>query len=336
VQVISKAKVPIIKYIDEATGLHVDISFENKSGLVANKTFKDWREQYPCLPILLTLLKHFLAMRDLNEVYQGGIGSFTLTCLLVSLLQQLPSVASGQLDPSQNLGIILLEFLDLYGNRFNTSRVGIRVDDSRPSYFPREELHVMPMRPKLQDEILLVIQDPNNADNNISRSSYLIKTVFACFAEAYTALTKQMATLDKMDFKARKGRSLLGLIIGGNYTKIEEQRKLLRKIYVDRVGKEEDLVDPIYVPAVPPLPDGPPPPLPSPPPPPPPAPEQEAANRDKAVGQLQVMDIDSDGDGFEDVLEMIKKRHPNAHARGGGANGNRNGTGKRHNPITLD
>lgn len=265
VQTISGAKVPIVKYTDEATGLHVDISFENKSGLVANDTFKAWREKYPCLPILLTITKHFLSMRNLNEVYQGGIGSFTLCCLLISLLQQLPSVVSGVVSPSNNLGLMLLEFLELYGKRLNTRRVGIRVDPEKPGYFKKEDLFEMPRNPKPSDADLLVIQDPNNADNNISRSSFLIKTVMACFGEAYDALTRQMSLLEKMDFKQRKGRSLLAVLIGGDYREMEEQRERLRKVYVERIGDEADLRE-LKPGDVPP----PPPPMFGAPPPPPP------------------------------------------------------------------
>ena len=265
VQTVVGAKVPLVKYVDKATGVHVDVSFENKSGLVANETFRGWRRAYPCLPILLTVLKQFLAMRGLNEVYLGGIGSFTLCCLLVSLFQQLPSVASGELDPSTNLGVLLLEFLDLYGKRFNTRRVAVRVDARMPGYFRKDELYKT-MRP--QDEQLLIIQDPNDSENIISRSSFLVRTVLACFGEAYDALVKQMSMLELMDFDQRKGRSLLGLLIGGDYREMEAHRARLRRVYVEHVGDERDLDEN----ALPPSPPPPPPPPSSPPPPPPPPP----------------------------------------------------------------
>ena len=273
VQPVVNAKVPLVKYVDKATGLHIDVSFEGKSGLVANETFAEWRRTYPSLPILLAVLKQFVAMRGLNEVYLGGIGSFTLCCLLVSLLQQLPSIASGEVDPSTNLGILLLEFLDLYGKRFNTRRVAVRVDTKMPGYFRKDELQQTIRSPK--DEQLLFIQDPNSSENIISRSSFLIKMVLACFGEAYDALVKQMSMLELMDFDQRKGRSLLGLLIGGDYREMEAHRARLRRVYVEHVGDERDLDEnalppspppppPSSLPAhfQPPLPPGPPPPLP--------------------------------------------------------------------------
>ena len=45
--VIANAKVPIIKFTDDLTGLEVDISFENLSGVQAQATFADWKHRHP-------------------------------------------------------------------------------------------------------------------------------------------------------------------------------------------------------------------------------------------------------------------------------------------------
>jgi non-canonical poly(A) RNA polymerase PAPD5/7 len=353
IQVIANAKVPLVKFKDAITGFSVDVSFENKTGLVANGTFNSWRERYPCLPLLLTLVKQFLAMRGLNEVYIGGVGSFTLTCLLVSLFQQLPSVASGDINPSDNLGIMLLEFLELYGKRFNTRRVGIRVDDIAPGYFRRDELYPMPPRPKPQDEFLLAIQDPNVPSNNISRSSYMIELVLECFGDAYDVLTAQMAAMDVMDFERRKGRSLLGRIIGGDYTHLEHAREKLRHVYLDYIGTEADLRElgpgqEIDL-APPPLPPGPPPRSP-PPPPPPPAKNgsgisrgrdrnRGGANAGRGRGggapmrgtKRPAIEIEDD-----DAFERMRTNNGPGRRNGRGRGGKNDGSGGRNDPITLD
>lgn len=131
-ELIFGAKVPLVKYIDKLTGLKVDISFENTTGLVANQTFQNWKSQFPAMPILVTLIKHLLAMRGLNEPVNGGIGGFSVTCLVVSLLQNMPQVQSRTMIPEHHLGEVLMEFLDLYGNQFNTSTTAVVVD--RPGY----------------------------------------------------------------------------------------------------------------------------------------------------------------------------------------------------------
>ena len=134
-EVIGAAKVPIIKFIDRITGIRVDISFENSTGLVANQTFLQWKEQFPAMPILVILIKQFLLMRGLNEVVNGGLGGFSITCLVTSLLQNMPRVQNGDLIPEQHLGEILLEFLDFYGNQLDITRTGISMEP--PGYFPK-------------------------------------------------------------------------------------------------------------------------------------------------------------------------------------------------------
>jgi non-canonical poly(A) RNA polymerase PAPD5/7 len=128
VEVITGAKVPLVKYVDNRTGLRVDISFENDTGLIANRTFRDWKTQYPAMPLLVTLIKQFLAMRGLNEPVNGGIGGFAVTCLVTSLLQMMPQVQSGAMIPEHHLGEILMEFFDLYGNEFNVVTTAIQFD----------------------------------------------------------------------------------------------------------------------------------------------------------------------------------------------------------------
>ncbi len=133
VEVISKAKVPLIKFVDRLTSIKVDMSFENYTGLSANETFVSWKSQFPAMPILVTLIKQFLMMRGLNEVVNGGLGGFSVTCLVTSLLQNMPRVQTGELVPENHLGEILMEFLDFYGNQIDISRTGIKMDP--PGYF---------------------------------------------------------------------------------------------------------------------------------------------------------------------------------------------------------
>lgn len=131
IETIANAKVPIVKYVDNRTGLSVDISFENDTGVIANRTFKEWKIQYPAMPILVTLVKQFLAMRGLNEPVNGGIGGFAVTCLVTSLLQLMPQVQSGNMIPEHHLGETLMEFFDLYGNEFNVETTAIELNPPR-------------------------------------------------------------------------------------------------------------------------------------------------------------------------------------------------------------
>ena len=135
VQCITGAKVPIIKLVDRATAIRIDMSFENDTGIIANDTFSIWRRQFPAMPILVTVIKQFLMMRGLNDVSTGGLGGFSVTCLVTSLLQNLPRIQIGEVVPEQHLGEMLIEFLDFYGNQLDISRTGITM--SPPGYFDK-------------------------------------------------------------------------------------------------------------------------------------------------------------------------------------------------------
>lgn len=127
VEAITKAKVPLLKYTDDYTGLKVDISFEKLDGYKAIDTFRKWKEQYPAMPPLVAIIKHFLLMRGLNEPVSGGIGGFTVICMVVHLLQMMPQVQSRSMK-DEHLGELLMEFLNYYGKRFNYEKVAIRMD----------------------------------------------------------------------------------------------------------------------------------------------------------------------------------------------------------------
>ena len=135
VEVIVGAKVPILKFIDRVTAIKVDISFENNTGIIANNTFAEWKREFPAMPVLVTVIKQFLMMRGLNEVHHGGLGGFSVTCLVTSLLQNMPRVQTGELIPEEHLGEMLIEFLDFYGNRLDTTRTGLMMDP--PGYFDK-------------------------------------------------------------------------------------------------------------------------------------------------------------------------------------------------------
>lgn len=44
-------------------------------------------QKYSLLPYLILVLKQFLLQRDLNEVFTGGISSYSLILMAISFLQ---------------------------------------------------------------------------------------------------------------------------------------------------------------------------------------------------------------------------------------------------------
>ena len=67
-QIIAKAKVPIIKFKEVASGLNFDISFNAANGPQAAEYVRDLMQQLPPMRSLILVLKVFLHQRELNEV----------------------------------------------------------------------------------------------------------------------------------------------------------------------------------------------------------------------------------------------------------------------------
>lgn len=188
IKVLDKASVPIIKLTDQKTKVKVDISFNIAAGLKAAEFVKDQMEIFPCLPHLVLVLKQFLVQRDLNEVFAGGISSYSLVLMTISFLQQHPQKNGRTLQ--NNLGVLLIEFFELYGKRFNYSNVGIRVK-GRGSYFNKQEvlLSMDGYSPNNYCD-LLCIEDPFTEGNYIGKSSYKFMDVKLAFEYACDTLEK--------------------------------------------------------------------------------------------------------------------------------------------------
>lgn len=215
VETIAHARVPILKFVDRLSGLRVDLSFDNDSGLVANNTFQQWKAEYPAMPVIVSVIKQFLLLRGLNEVPTGGLGGFSITCLVMNLLQHMPH---GYMEP--NLGTTLMSFFNFYGNIFEFEKVGIRM--SPPGYFDKRVCRVY----KENNNERLSIEDPNNRDNDISGGTREIALVFRSFSDAYQALMQRMSSLH-----SHHQGSILGAIIAANYDEYTEQRYQLRSVF---------------------------------------------------------------------------------------------------------
>ena len=138
VSIIAKAKVPIIKFVTRHGRFSVDISINQMNGIKAGKMVKRFLDHLPALRALVLIIKSFLSQRSMNEVFTGGLGSYSIVCLAISFLQMHPKIRRGEIDPSRNLGVLVMEFFELYGCYFNYDDVGISVRDGG-SYFNKTQ-----------------------------------------------------------------------------------------------------------------------------------------------------------------------------------------------------
>lgn len=210
-RLITKARVPIIKYVDAQTDFELDVSFNVTSGLEAAAFMRQQMALQPAVRPLTLVLKHFLDMRSLNEVFSGGLGSYAVMCLVISFLQMHPLAQSGLIRPHENLGVLLMEFFELYGRHFNSEVVGISVLQGG-AYISKEDWGwVQEAKPHL-----LSIVDPQNTENDISKGSFAYGAVRQSFEHAFNVLKCAMAELETHQRRGKPGSSkasILGSII---------------------------------------------------------------------------------------------------------------------------
>lgn len=175
------------------------------------------------------MLKQFLLNRSLNEVYTGGLGSYGLILLCVSFFQMHPMIQSGLINPGENLGVLLVEFFELFGKCLNYEKVGISVL-SNGSYFRKEDRKWM--QPKAH---LLSVEDPYDTSNDVTKNSFSISIVKQAFQHAYDILSSLMVELkedarNKTLFQFSGIPSILSTIIS------VPQKVATHRFYIERLG----------------------------------------------------------------------------------------------------
>ncbi|KAK3086063.1 hypothetical protein FSP39_012901 [Pinctada imbricata] len=224
IKVLDKASVPIVKMVDQQTEVKVDISFNTKMSVESAALIQKFMEQYPTLQYLVLVLKQFLLQRDLNEVFTGGISSYSLIYMAISFLQVHERLDAS--DPNANLGVLLIEFFELYGRKFNYLKTGIRIKDGG-RYVPKDEIQRNMdngYRPSM-----LCIEDPLTPGNDIGRSSYGAMQVKQAFEYAYLVLSYSV-----FPQYSPKMHSILGRIVRVT-NEVVDYRRWIRDTYPSKV-----------------------------------------------------------------------------------------------------
>lgn len=246
VTIIAKAKVPIIKFVTIHGRINVDISINQGNGIVAgdivNGFLNGMRGCGFALRSLVIIAKAFLNQRGMNEVYTGGLGSYSIVCLAVSFLQMHPKIRRGEIDAEQNLGVLVMEFFELYGCYFNYEEVGISVRNGG-SYFSKRQRGWYDFTKKN----LLSIEDPTDFSNDISKGSYGIAKVRQTLAGAHGIMTSMAFLRAGILGARREGRtyplrrhgepedmSILSSILGVTQETLNN-RLLIQEVYDQRL-----------------------------------------------------------------------------------------------------
>lgn len=212
IEVIAKAKVPIVKFVTPGTNINIDISFERTNGIEAARRIRSWLETTPGLRELVLIVKQFLRSRRLNNVHVGGLGGYSTIILCYHFLQLHPRLSTKNMVAIDNLGALLIEFFELYGRNFSYDNLIISIDpDTGAARYLRKRDY--PSLNTSKNPFSIVIQDPADKDNNISRSSYNLRDVKKAFGGAFQLLVDKCYTLNSASYKGRIGQLILGDII---------------------------------------------------------------------------------------------------------------------------
>ena len=258
IEVIDKARVPIIKLVEKRARIPIDISFNMDSGPESAELIKTvLQDTYlgETIRSLMLLLKQFLTQRYMNEVYLGGLGSYALVLMIITFLKIHPLVQSKQLNLSQNLGILFLEFLDYYGHQFSYFSCAIDWGyDLSPRLVPKQK----PIGGFQRGNYgYFQLMDPQDRENDVTRGSFAYNAIKIAFMKAYTRLTSLMCEyMDRVRMYERDinrakrynekrkrpkhpGRlnTILGTVLGFE-KRVIEQRELIEEVCNSLAGSE--------------------------------------------------------------------------------------------------
>ncbi|CAD6884419.1 unnamed protein product [Tilletia controversa] len=184
VQIIAKAKVPIIKFICAYGDYKIDISVNQANGLTAADYILDNLVQQPALRPLIMVIKQLLSARNLSEVYLGGLGSYSVILTAISFMQMHPRIQRCEIDPARNLGVLLLEYLELYGKRFGYDELGISIR-GKGSYFNKAMRGWTDHRGSLK----LCLEDPLDPTNDVAAGSFNFYEVKSALAGGFDLIS---------------------------------------------------------------------------------------------------------------------------------------------------
>ncbi|KAI8819755.1 uncharacterized protein EV422DRAFT_598553 [Fimicolochytrium jonesii] len=235
IECITGAKVPIIKIIDSITGYPADISFNVAAGVHAAEIVKTFLDDPRCgegLRPLLLIMKQFLLQRNLNEVFTGGMGSYTLMSIIAAFLRMHPRLQTGQIQAKDNLGVLLIELLEFYGVNFNYEVVGIAMDMEGVWYFPKSAIsppNVCPLQrgPPRYDALCVI--DPQDQTNEIAGATKGWRIIRSEFARAAQLLIAMLGAGYQHPSRSTHVTTLLGSILTVRRETIEHRESVQEK-----------------------------------------------------------------------------------------------------------
>ncbi|KAF9242103.1 hypothetical protein BU15DRAFT_87016 [Melanogaster broomeanus] len=232
-KITSKVTYPIVKFVTNFGRLNVDISVNQgngvKAGQIINGFLNDMQGFGFALRCLVMIAKAFLNQRGMNEVYTGGVGSYSIVCLAVSF----PADASQNTQRRDRRGEE--PWRACYGV-FRALRLllqlrrGWDISEDGGSYFSKRQRGWY----DFMKGHLLSIEDPNDPTNDISKGSYGINKVRQTLAGAYGIMQATGRSHPLRKETNPEDLSILSSILGVTQETINN-RLLLQEVYDKRL-----------------------------------------------------------------------------------------------------
>ncbi|KAK7533265.1 uncharacterized protein J3D65DRAFT_76618 [Phyllosticta citribraziliensis] len=218
--VLLHARYPLIETSHRPTNIDVQIVCSNDPSHSLITTSK-YMEEIPHILTVYVLLRRTLSARGLTDVFNGGIGSYTLFYMIVAALKNGPQPMPN--TPAE----MLLHVLSFY-TVFDSDKKWMTIDPPQVSEKmqpPAESTEsripvgtVWPERP-----YLLSIKDPADPTNDLPRQSFAWRHVKATFA----VLRKELS----LRLKTRDTRLLLVPFVGRFFEDVIAKREALLKYH---------------------------------------------------------------------------------------------------------
>ena len=209
------ARAHLVRAIHRRTGCQLEFQTLNLFQASQEQT-KAWLREIPSLRPLFVTMRLCLEIFDLNEIFKGGIGSYTLIVMVVTALKH----ANDAHDPN-DLGGQLLHVLNFWGSanlyKYTYSPdppiVYEKVEKSTPRCEGETEVvsQILDSQQKGMDELrqrncqrpyLLCLQDPTNHLNDLGSNSHAIKNIQAIFKVVHQRISDFVRTGERSRTKS--------------------------------------------------------------------------------------------------------------------------------------
>ncbi len=203
IQLIPKARIPIIKFKDPRSGLDVDISLDNRLAIYNSMMLKSYAQEER-LQRLIQMVKYWASRRGINNAFEGTLSSYAWTLLSIQHAQlvQPPLAPNRQVNAEskqvsfkgmtyevgfnndayattndQSLASLLISFFDRFATRWDWESMVVSVRNGQAiSTKKKKWQHIGPLPLEVVAgaddgwmEHVMPIEDPFNHEHDLSR-----------------------------------------------------------------------------------------------------------------------------------------------------------------------